>query len=460
MGIIIYKFCSWSSLVEGGIWHRYNKSWPNHTKNWFIECRSTDTAVDVTSSFFSNFLNQQELLGSIVLSRVSSFPFEFWEWLTELWGIKLNMFSSCYSQTGSASRIMKRAIENYRRSVMSYHQSEWDELLASAETAYHFAESRELGILRFELDLGWNPETLLSLITRTKGSAQTLRAPREWSKAFIRGATFFCIVAKSCQAAGASRRITRPEYKDASKLWIGKLIFKDTHARFQNSDSLSAKRFGTLVITKLTGKGAAKARFSPHCKIHPVIYVNFKTPCLGQSNDTSQSFTPELNPVPTVHGIEHVVEIISYHRRKERGYQILTLTKIASQQGQHGNHLMTLLTLMEPLQKFDLRNINRHVILNRYYWRGRQYERREKKCYKANQIEQCKCACQILSDYKFSNQERTSKAYSTICCFAVPVWLCFPERAVALTISITNCQTSSSFYTSSWYYLQYMHIVA
>lgn len=76
----------------------------------FIECKSTDTAVDFASSFFSNFFKLHVLLDSIVLNRVSKFTFEFRKRLRELCGVKQKMFSSRHSKTGDASEITNQKI--------------------------------------------------------------------------------------------------------------------------------------------------------------------------------------------------------------------------------------------------------------------------------------------------------------------------------------------------------------
>lgn len=115
---------------------------------------------------------------------------------------------------------MNRMIEKYLLCLVPYHQSDWDRLLASAEFANSSAESHDAGISPFELGHGWKPKTLLDLISGSKVSVQTLQDIKYRLRASLDDAKFSYIVAKSCQAAEATGRFKKPEYKVGSRLWI------------------------------------------------------------------------------------------------------------------------------------------------------------------------------------------------------------------------------------------------
>ena len=54
----------------------------------------------------------------------------------------------------------------------SYHQDDWDELLAFAKFAYNSSISGDLGLSLFEVDLGWKPKSPLDVLTRRECRVQ------------------------------------------------------------------------------------------------------------------------------------------------------------------------------------------------------------------------------------------------------------------------------------------------
>ena len=245
----------------------------------------------------------------------------------ELSGIKLKMSTSRYPQTDGASEIMNRMIENYLRCYVSYHQDNWDELLASAEFAYNSSITEDLGCSPFELDLGWKPKTVLDFISKSEIDVQSVDELKNKLKCSLEDAQFSYKLAKSRQSAEASRRYKPPEYQVCSKVWINKTLFSDAYSKSQESEKLSSKRVGPFTVTMLIGKNAVKLELPAHFKIHPVVHVIHTTPYVEQPADVHLPVQARPEPIPTVHGEEHIVGKILSHRKRGRGYQFLTLMK-------------------------------------------------------------------------------------------------------------------------------------
>ena len=134
-------------------------------------------------------------------------------------------------------------------------------------------------------------------------------------------------MSKARQAAEASSQYKKPEYTKGSQVWINKSLFKDAYSRSQDSDKLGAKRFGPFRVTEIIGRNAVRLELPNHLKIHPVIHVVHTTPFVEQPPDIAKPVAERPAPVPTVHGVEEVVEKILKHRSRGRGYQFLTLMK-------------------------------------------------------------------------------------------------------------------------------------
>ncbi len=238
-----------------------------------------------------------------------------------LCGIKLEMSSSRHPQTDGSSEIMNRMVENYLRCYCSYHQKDWDELLASAEFAHNSAVSDEFGTSPFEVDLGWNPSW--TVLTSSESAIETLAEFKCRLKISLDDAKYAYQVSK----ARTSLNHKPHSYKVGDKLWIKKCLFEDAYAKSQKSDKLSAKRFGTFHVKKLIGKNAVKLELPSHLKIHDVIHVIHTTPFFEQPPEISAPVPPRPDLVPAVEREEYIIDRILQRRKRGRGYQFLTLMK-------------------------------------------------------------------------------------------------------------------------------------
>jgi len=293
----------------------------------FVRCKTSDNAVDVANAFFANIFKLHGLPDSIVSDRDSKFTSEFWKRLMKLAGVQLKMSSSRHPQTDGASEIMNRMVENYLRCYCSYHQDDWDEMLPAAEFAYNSAVSEDLGMSPFELDLGWNPRSPLDFIAGSEVPVQSVNELKQRLKTSLQDAQFSYKVSKARQAAEASKRYKTPEYTVGSKVWINKSLFTDAYTKSQESDKLSAKRYGPFVVKELVGRNAVRLELPSHFRIHPVIHVSHTIPFVQQPSDIAQPVEPRPEPVPTVEGEEHIVDKILRHKKSGRGFRFLTLMK-------------------------------------------------------------------------------------------------------------------------------------
>jgi hypothetical protein len=128
-------------------------------------------------------------------------------------------------------------------------------------------------------------------------------------------------------AALSSMRNNATAYAVGDFVWLKKTLFTDVYSKSQESNKLSAERFGTFKIVALIGKNAVKLFLPEHLKIHPVVHVIHTTPHYAQPADISSPVPVLPAPVATELGPEYEVESILSHRPRGRGYQFLTLMK-------------------------------------------------------------------------------------------------------------------------------------
>ncbi len=232
----------------------------------FIPSKESDTAVYVANSFFSNLFKHHGLPDSIVSDRDPNFTSKFWNRLMDLCGEKLKMSSSRHPQSDGASEVMNRMVENYLRCYSSYHQNDWDELLSSAEFAYNSAISDDLGMPPFEMDLGWNPKSPVDMLARKDYPVETVAEFKSRLNETLSDAKFSYHVSKARQSAQRGKSYKAYSYKVGDRLRINKALFKDAYSKSQESEKLSAKRFGPFFVKKLVGSNAVKLELPSHVK--------------------------------------------------------------------------------------------------------------------------------------------------------------------------------------------------
>ena len=222
---------------------------------------------------------------------------------------------------------MNRMIENYLRCFCTYEQDNWAELLPAAEFAYNSAISDELGMSPFEMDLGWKPKSPLDFLSRKQSAVQSVEDFKETLRTSLKYAQFAFQVARSRHISTTAGESQPHKYKVGDKVWINKTPFKDAYSKSQEKEKLTARRFGPFTIMKLVGRNVLKLELPAHLNIHPIIHVVHTTPYFCQPQDIGQPIPqrPCLFPTPT--GEEYKVDKLLSHRKRERGYQFLTLMK-------------------------------------------------------------------------------------------------------------------------------------
>lgn len=124
-----------------------------------------------------------------------------------LCGIKLKISTSRHPQTDGATEVMNRMIGNYLRCYCSFNQSDWDDLLTTAEFSYNSAVVESMGMLPFEADLGWKPRSPLELLSN--GQEENLHYVAEFRPSLeesFRSATFAQRLAQARKAAYNAKR--------------------------------------------------------------------------------------------------------------------------------------------------------------------------------------------------------------------------------------------------------------
>lgn len=296
-----------------------------------IPSKCSDTAEDVAKCFFDNIFKIHGLPDSIVSDRDPKFTSRFWSSLMDHCGIKLRMSTSRHPQTDGSTEVMNRMIGNYLRCYCAFNQTNWDDLLTTAEFSYNSATVDSMTMSPFEADLGWKPRSPLELFRNRKEenlhSVSELKATLEAS---FQSALFAQRLAQARQAAYNAKRYTPPSYNIGDKIYLSRKLFTDASSAVRPSQKLSVRRVGPFRVVEIINNNAVRIDLPPSYRIHPVIHVEHTARAYEQPLDIGKPVPPPSQPFIDITG-EEVVEIerILSHRRKGRGWQFLALIRNA-----------------------------------------------------------------------------------------------------------------------------------
>ncbi len=103
------------------------------------------------------------------------------------------------------------------------------------------------------MDLGWNPNHRLTCSRENYCPVETAAEFKSRLNETLSEAKLSYQVSKARQSAQRGKSYKAYSYKVGGRLWIYKIFFKDAYSKSQESDKMSAKRFGPFFVKKLVG---------------------------------------------------------------------------------------------------------------------------------------------------------------------------------------------------------------
>ena len=272
------------------------------------------TAEGVASLFWQNWVRHYGLPEKIISDRDVKFTSGFWKELFRLLGTDLNMSTANHPETDGRSERTNRTLEDVLRAYVSPFQDDWDEHLVGAEVAINSAVHKSTGRTPYELTLGQNPKSPLTLLMKTGQQTDP-----ESADAFVRrrqedieAARKAMQEAQERQAMYANRTRRDMQFEVGDKVYLAA-----SHVRLPASEVAKRKfegRFhGPYKIKEVISPVAYKLEFPPGFKIHPVVHISHLQPHQDGSEQFPQRAARTAPPPPEVldeeqyYKIEHFV---------------------------------------------------------------------------------------------------------------------------------------------------------
>lgn len=279
--------------------------------------------------------------------------------------VKRKMSTSHNPQKDGLYEVMNRMLENYIRCYCALNQTNWDDLLPTAEFAYNSAISEGFGTSPFEVDLGWNPKSTLYLLKTNKVSfIESLAELQKRMYEDLEDARIAHHLVKARQSAYSARKGQPHPYTRCDMVWLDKVLFWDVIARNQQSAKLGAKSFGPFNIVDLIGRNAIRLELPQSARIHAVVHVEHTRPYRVQP---ARICALEEKRLETViwddNEVQYLVDDILGHRKRGRGFQLLTDMKSDTREEAAWKPVSDFVDDDSTTTYVFLEYIDRHVIL-------------------------------------------------------------------------------------------------
>ncbi|KAK3030029.1 hypothetical protein RJ639_038128 [Escallonia herrerae] len=149
----------------------------------FVASPADCTAEEAARLFLKNVVKYWGLPKVIVSDRDPRFTGKFWTELFKLLGSELHFSTSFHPQTDGQTERVNALLECYLRHFVSANQTDWVRLLDVAQFSYNLMRSEATNQSPFEIAIGQQPLTPLTLAGDYKGrSPLAAQVARSWNE--------------------------------------------------------------------------------------------------------------------------------------------------------------------------------------------------------------------------------------------------------------------------------------
>lgn len=194
-----------------------------------VPFNTLNTAKTVTSIFLNNVFKLHDLADSFVLDRDPKFTSRFWKQLTTLFGIRLKMSTSRYTQTDGLTKNMNRLGSDFLRCNCNQYQRKWDVLLRATEFVTSSSIVAFTRTTPFKVHFGWPPKYPLDALSGpTKLFVQNALNLRTRLATALKDAQFSTCSAQARQDIYNGKLFNAPTYKVGEDVFLSQKLFTTT----------------------------------------------------------------------------------------------------------------------------------------------------------------------------------------------------------------------------------------
>ncbi|KAK3034707.1 hypothetical protein RJ639_032468 [Escallonia herrerae] len=237
----------------------------------FVASPADCTAEEAARLFLKNVVKYWGLLKVIVSDRDPRFTGKFWTELFKLLGSELHFSTSFHPQTDGHTERVNALLECYLRHFVSANQTDWARLLDVAQFSYNLMRSEATNQSPFEIAIGQQPLTPLTLAGDFKGrSPLAAQVARSWNEQADVARSYLDKAGRKMKKWVDKRR--RPKEYNLGDMVMLKLLPQQFKSFRKVHKGLIRKYEGPFPIVAKVGKASYRLELPPKLKIHPVFH--------------------------------------------------------------------------------------------------------------------------------------------------------------------------------------------
>jgi hypothetical protein len=285
----------------------------------FIPLRTGAKTEDVADAILREVVRLHGLPKSIVSDRDSKFTSKLWRALADRLGVELKLSTAFHQQTDGQSEIINGWLGEYIRLFTSADQSNWDELLPTAEIAYNKGIHSSLGMAPFEADLGYMPRFL--------GEMEVVRKRCKEKSFWNLQADRLKTIREKMEEVQAKQKAYYDRSHKKQEFEIGDMVLLSTanldprHGGYRRR-KLGPKFIGPYRVQEKVHDRSYTLLMPPALKLHPTFHTKHLKPYRDDDSPTRQQKVPAVLLMDGTVGEQ--VKSIRAHRHRDKGdeYQV------------------------------------------------------------------------------------------------------------------------------------------
>ncbi|KAK3013710.1 hypothetical protein RJ639_009801 [Escallonia herrerae] len=248
-----------------------------------------------SSVILKNVVKYWGLPKVIVSDRDPRFTGKFWMELFKLLGSELHFSTSFHPQTDGQTERVNALLECYLRHFVSANQTDWARLFDVAQFSYNLMRSEATNQSPFEIGIGQQPLTPLTLAGDYKGrSPLAAQVARSWNEQADVARSYLDKAGRKMKKWADKRRRTK-EYNLGDMVML-KLLPQQFKSFRKVHKGLIRKYEGPFPIVAKVGKAYYRLELTPKLKIHPVFHDCCKKDIFHQVVCNSQHCAQSSDP--------------------------------------------------------------------------------------------------------------------------------------------------------------------
>lgn len=287
---------------------------------YFLPTRENINAEELAYEIMRSVVSRHGMPKQFISDRDKLFTSKFWNTLLAKLGSKSKLSTSFHPQTDGQTERTNQTLEQYLRMYVNYEQSNWVDLLPTAQFAFNSAKSSTTGESPFHANHGYEP-TAYGEPRKIESLSESARERADkYVQTYERLRKAISDRNKSAQQYANKRRVEGPTLKEGDKVFL--LRGKNIKTK-RPSGKLDNVKIGPFQVKRVVGPVNYELLLPTSMRIHPIFHISRLEPA-PQNAEITKDIQLEVDE--TDYEVERIKDLRRFGRQwkylvKWQGYE-------------------------------------------------------------------------------------------------------------------------------------------